>query len=330
MIDTILIVDDDPTNIQVAAAHLRTLDVSISYALSAREARERIAHKPPSVILLDIMMPEEDGISFCRSLKDNREYRDIPVVFLTARVDKPTLVQAFEAGGVDYLTKPFHGPELIQRVHIQLRVVNLIRKLEETNADLNIQVLKAMEAQEALERSRDELIHANKKLQEMASRDSLTGLFNRRRTWELLEHESARSDRSGSPIGIVMLDIDFFKSINDEHGHSVGDEVLLRCAELLRQQVRKQDIVARWGGEEFLIVLPETGLEGSHRLGEKILGAARSTDWGVTGRSVTLSGGVAVRAPGQDPAEAIDLADELLYRAKQGGRNRISPMSEEN
>ncbi|NCN05528.1 MAG: diguanylate cyclase [Spirochaetales bacterium] len=319
----VLIIDDDPTNIQVAAAHLKALTVQISYALSAAEGFERIERKSPHLILLDIMMPEVDGITFCRQLKEKREYRDIPVVFLTARVDKATIVQAFEAGGVDYLTKPFHGPELNQRVLNQLRLIDLVQRFEMANAELNLQILKAMEAQDTLEQYQADLLAVNSQLKDLASKDSLTGLLNRRRGWELLEYEAARSDRSKQKTGLILIDIDHFKQVNDIFGHPEGDRILVEVSTLIQEGIRAQDFCIRWGGEEFLIILPETDLEGSMILAEKIAGQSRNRDWKLPDRGITFSGGCVIREPFGNLDEAVSLADELLYHAKRGGRNQI-------
>ena len=268
-------------------------------------------------------MPEIDGISFCRKIKERREYRDIPIIFLTARVDKATIIEAFEAGGVDYLTKPFHGPELNQRVLNQLKLVDLVQRFELANAELNLQILKSMETQETLEKYQSDLLAANVQLKDLASTDSLTGLLNRRRGWELLEYEASRSDRSKQTTGLILLDIDYFKQVNDSYGHPEGDRILLEIADLLREGIRAQDFCIRWGGEEFLIVLPETDLDGCKILSDKIANIAKNHDWKLQDRGITFSGGCVVREPGGDLDESVSSADELLYEAKRGGRNRI-------
>ena len=319
----ILIVDDDPTNIQVAAAHLKTLGIQITYSLTAKEAMKRIEANPPHLILLDIMMPEVDGLTFCKTLKENRQFRDIPIIFLTARIDKETLIEAFNVGGVDYLTKPFHGPELNQRVLNQLRIVDLLQRFESANAELNIQVLKAMKAQEELEKYQKELLNANAQLKELASKDSLTGLLNRRRGWELMEYEAARGDRSNTMASVILLDIDHFKQINDTYGHPEGDRILVEVAELIQSVIRAQDFCIRWGGEEFLIMLPDTGIDGSIVLSKKIQVHAKAKDWMLKDRSVTFSGGCVERKPHAVLEDVIATADELLYKAKTSGRNQI-------
>ncbi|KGE73605.1 GGDEF domain-containing response regulator [Spirochaeta lutea] len=332
---TVLIVDDDSTNIQVAASHLRGQGLAITYALSAEEALARIENHRPDIILLDIMMPVVDGISLCRQLKERREYRDIPVIFLTARVDKETLMQAYDAGASDYITKPFFGPELMKRVQIHLEYRRLLGETEQINAELNLQVLKAMKAEEESQAYQRDIVAANLKLKELASHDSLTGLLNRRRAWELLEYEIQRSTRYNRVITFLLLDIDNFKSINDSHGHETGDEVLKRISVLLKQGVRKQDIVARWGGEEFLIALPETGIDQGLHVAETMRKSCETLAWNFKGR-VTVSIGVSQYPSSTDTPErqeqgfgvSISLADKALYFSKEHGRNRVTQYDE--
>jgi diguanylate cyclase (GGDEF)-like protein len=320
----ILIVDDSPTNIKVLAGHLQKTYSNLHFALSAQEAKESIDKACPDLILLDIMMPDVDGISFCRDLKSERRYRDIPVIFLTALADKETVLSSFEAGGVDFLTKPIHGPELIQRIQNQLRILDLLKRFETANAELNLQVLKAMESQAAMEQYQKELLKANQALQDMASKDPLTGLYNRRRAWELIGWELERLTRSKGTASLIMLDIDHFKQVNDTVGHSEGDRILVESADLFRNTIRSQDLAVRWGGEEFLIFLPDTDLEGACTLTDKILETARSREWGLPNRNLTYSAGV-VGGITKDNFESKTLvADEKLYEAKHNGRDRFA------
>ena len=191
--------------------------------------------------------------------------------------------------------------------------------------ELNLQVLKAMRTEEELLRSRKDLAEANKTLSDWAHRDTLTGLWNRRKAWDLMEYESERSARKVRTIGVAMVDIDKFKTVNDTLGHDVGDRVLKRVAEVLTNAVRKGDILARWGGEEFLAVFPETNLEGTLQAAEKLRAAIEEAPWDLPDQGkVTISVGIALKEPGAPWDLVLKESDLALYRAKEGGRNRVS------
>lgn len=167
---------------------------------------------------------------------------------------------------------------------------------------------------------------ANRKLRRMATTDPLTGLFNRRHLAYLAEKELARFQRSGHPVAFLLLDIDHFKGINDQYGHETGDRVLEEVAAIIRAQLRTQDLVARWGGEEFLAVLPDTGLESAQASAERVREALRAHDWTAkTGERIdlTISAGVSELRGSDDLNSAINRADRALYRSKEGGRNRV-------
>lgn len=167
---------------------------------------------------------------------------------------------------------------------------------------------------------------ANRKLRRMATTDSLTALFNRHQMTELAEKELARFQRTGRPVAFLVLDIDHFKAINDRHGHEVGDRVLIEVANLIKAQLRTQDLISRWGGEEFLAVLPDTGLDSAQASAERMRKALLAHDWlATTGESIdlTISAGVSELRPGDNLNSAISRADRALYRSKEGGRNRV-------
>ena len=168
--------------------------------------------------------------------------------------------------------------------------------------------------------------NANRKLRRLATTDSLTGLFNRRHMTYLAEKELARFERSGHPVGFLVLDVDHFKGINDAHGHEVGDLVLSGVADIIRAELRTQDLIARWGGEEFLVVLPDTGGDRAQASAERVRVAISGYNWqqrvGIP-VSVTVSAGVSELRKGDDLSAAINRADRALYRGKARGRNRV-------
>ncbi|AFG38415.1 diguanylate cyclase [Spirochaeta africana] len=318
----VLVVDDEPINLQIAAVMLEKEGVQAAYALSGVEALDRVQAVDFDLFLVDIMMPGMDGIELCRLLQENPRTRDIPLIFLTAISRREVVVQAFEAGAVDFISKPFFGPELVQRVRAHLRIRDLQKRLEASVNETSLQILKSVEVEEELRSSQSQLAEANKVLENWAHRDPLTGLWNRRKAWDLMHYEADRSDRYGRPTGVIMIDLDLFKQVNDTYGHDVGDRMLVEVTGRLAELVRKQDILVRWGGEEFLVVLPETDQPGAEQLAEKMRSEIAGQRFEFAAEQLTLSLGIAVRMPGQDWDQVIKRADDALYLAKESGRNR--------
>ena len=320
-----LVVDDEPINLRLLQNLLKSLDLDLILVDNGFEAQRMMTERTFDLLLFDIMMPSIDGLELTRWARRNPLHKDIPILILTSLTGKETLIQAFEAGAVDFLSKPFHGAELVHRVQAQLRLRMLQRRMEAFANELNLQVLKAMQTEAELLRSREALADANRTLADWAHRDTLTGLWNRRKAWDLMEYESQRSIRHGRTIGVAMLDIDKFKAINDNFGHDAGDKILQNTAVLLGGALRKGDILARWGGEEFLVVFPETDLEGTRLAAEKLRSSLEEAQWDLPGLpGVTVSIGVTVKASGVDWDTVLKESDHALYRAKESGRNKVS------
>ena len=287
---TIMIVDDTKENINVLRRTLTTVGCRISVALNGKMALDLIPKLKPDLVLLDVMMPDMDGYEVCRRLKENPDLQNIPVIFITAKGDIEDVVEGFEAGAVDFIMKPFRQEEVLARVRTHLT-----------------------------------LSAALKKLIQDSETDPLTGLFNRRTFMKRIENEAARFKRSKKPFSILFGDIDFFKKINDTFGHSAGDAVLVSISKLMDTEKREIDQIARWGGEEFLILLPETGLNGAVLLGNKIREKISAQSIMHEGKEikVTMSFGASIYN-GETPIDkTIDLADQRLYRAKESGRNKV-------
>lgn len=291
----ILIVDDTPTNIQVLAEALRE-DYRVRVAGSGKAAFEIITKVgAPDLILLDVMMPEMDGYEVCRRLKQAPETKNVPVIFVTAKADVVDEEYGLRLGAVDYIAKPFHLPIVAARVrnHINLKM----------KTDL---------------------------LESQAMLDGLTNIPNRRRFDETLESEWKRALRAGTPLSLIMADIDFFKRYNDNYGHGVGDECLKKVAGSLAHSIdRPSDLVARYGGEEFVAILPETDAAGAHAIAERFRSHVESLkivhEYSEISNFVTVSVGLACVIPivEMTPAELLKMADEMLYQAKALGRNRV-------
>ncbi|MDR4509434.1 MAG: diguanylate cyclase [Candidatus Brocadiaceae bacterium] len=261
------------------------------------------------LVLMDISLPEIDGIEACRQIKEKEFLRDIPIIMVTGKVDDTNLQMAFEAGAVDYLTKPINKVELLARVCSSLKLKQEMDKRKEIAQKLE---------------------EANRKLQILSSLDGLTGISNRRHFDEVLDKEWRRAFRNGNFLSVILMDIDFFKSYNDNYGHQAGDDCLTQIAGVIHGMVRRPgDLVARYGGEEFVIILPETALENASKFADTIRSAVESRNiphvHSSVSRFVTCSLGVAAILPGGDvsPQQLIAAADKALYQAKEGGRNRV-------
>jgi diguanylate cyclase (GGDEF)-like protein len=242
----------------------------------------------PDLIILDVDLPTVSGIELCRVVRDDPRWSSMPVVFLTGNSDAETVQRIFTAGADDFVSKPIVGPELVTRVRNRLERSQLLRSLSES--------------------------------------DPLTGISNRRRALELVERLLALARRHAQPLCIALLDLDAFKRVNDEHGHAAGDRVLRRLAEMLQRKFRGEDVVGRWGGEEFVLgMYGMTGSDGERRLYE-VLSSFRAQEFGEDGRSltVTFSAGIAEHPRDGDDFEMLyRAADEALYAAKRAGRSRI-------
>jgi two-component system, cell cycle response regulator len=288
----ILVVDDNNLNVRLLTDILEDEGYEI-YSCGNGSDVLYLAHKVrPEAILLDIMMPGLDGFEVCKLLKRDFEIKDIPVIMVTAKTDSVDVRRALELGAFDYIRKPIDEIEVVARVQSALRFK-----------------------------------HHQDKLKEMAMKDGLTGLYNHALLIELFEKELKKQERSGNNISFVMLDIDYFKRVNDTYGHMSGDTVLMELSQILTSSIRSCDIVGRYGGEEFGIILPEVNLEGALNICERIRKNIESYkfDIGSESISITVSQGLYFKFPENSitSSEIIKRSDEALYRAKENGRNRV-------
>lgn len=302
----ILIVDDVSQNLQVLCNILGKKNYKIAIARSGKKALDMVEKVPPDLILLDVTMPEMDGFEVCRRLHHSPRTRDLPVIFLTARTETESVVKAFECGAVDYVTKPFNSAELLVRVktHLELK-----------------------RTREELVRRNKELIKTKKDLEISALTDPLTKLLNRRAILTNIEYEKNRFERNRKPFTLLLGDIDGFKGLNDKYGHECGDFVLVSTAQIMKPLVRKVDSVARWGGEEFLLLLPDTGLEGGRTTAEKIRQtiANHTFTYNQTTLAITMTFGVSTYAYScsRDIDDCIKSVALVMYEGKKKGKNCV-------
>lgn len=308
----ILIVDDTPNNLSVLRQILTEQGHRVRPALSGEIALKTIQADLPDLILLDILMPGMDGYEVCGRIKKDEQTRDIPIIFISALNELEDKMRAFSEGGVDYISKPFHTEEVLARVNTHLTLRTQQKALTKQNAEL---------------KDKNTLIHEQaEKLKTLAAKDFLTGLSNRRDFFEKAQLEEKRFKRTKRPFAFIMLDLDHFKNINDTYGHDCGDTVLIGVARWLENTLRDQDQVARWGGEEFICLLPETDLTGAENVADKIrkvLAEARHRCSNVE-IQVTITLGVCVYQGDASLEECINRADQALYQGKKQGRNQVN------
>jgi diguanylate cyclase (GGDEF)-like protein len=301
---TILVADDEPVNRALIQRRLEREGYHVLTARNGNEAVEQALASLPDLVILDVMMPEMDGMDACRLIKETEATRDIPIIFLSARDETEMKVNGLSLGADDYISKPFEAEELIARVHVAIR---LKRERDQLRTSVEEASMRAERAQER------------------AMTDALTGLLNRYGLQHILAREHAEARRYNRPLSCLLIDLDNFKTINDTYGHQIGDLTLQQISGVLREAVRASDTVFRYGGEEFLVLLPETDLDGAVALGEKIRASAASRPFGDGGHvfNLTLSAGAASLCDNESGHDMIARADMALYHAKEKGRNRV-------
>jgi diguanylate cyclase (GGDEF)-like protein len=333
---TILIVDDIPANIKVLLNFLVSHNFNVLVAKNGEIALKIIESRLPHLILLDVMMPGIDGFETCKRLKANPHTQDIPVIFMTALSETIDKLRGFEAGAVDYVTKPFQQEEILARINTHLTIRQLQQQLQLQHTELeaqhhltlqlNVQLQHEVEERKKIEQA---LRLANAELQRLACVDGLTQIANRRRFDEYLQQEWRRTVREQTPLSLILCDIDHFKLYNDTYGHQAGDDCLRQIASGIQSVLkRSSDFVARYGGEEFVIILPNTPDQGAWHVArgiqKAILAMKIQHSQSPVHEYVTLSQGISCTCHSLFSPEAlITVADQALYEAKQQGRNRI-------
>jgi len=297
----VLVVEDEAVQRRLLESILEKDGLEVTGVGSGQEALDAVAASPPDVILLDVEMPGLTGHDVCERLRHQESTCRIPIVFVTGSPDSGGVVLALALGGSDFVRKPYSPGEIVARVRNQVNIKRL----------------------------QDQLAETNRELERMSVTDSLTGLLNRGALNQRLIDEMARAARHARPLSLIMFDVDYFKRYNDTHGHLAGDEVLKSVAGHLADGARQNDIVARFGGEEFCVVLPETAGAGALDLAERLCRSVWEANLphesSPVADRVTVSGGLATCQPdgATRPETLVALADEALYRAKDGGRNCI-------
>ncbi|MGH9376652.1 MAG: GGDEF domain-containing protein [Terriglobia bacterium] len=295
----ILIAEDDPVSRRILEAHLTKWGYEIIIARDGLEAWAALQQPDaPKLVILDWMMPGIDGVEVIRKLRERRNLPYVYALLLTAKDQKEDLIAGLDAGADDYVTKPFDAHELQARIRTGRRILSL----------------------------QEELIAAREALREKATHDHLTGIWNHAGILDILQRECARSRRSGGSVGLVIADLDHFKRVNDTYGHLGGDDALREVARRMQGSIRAYDSVGRYGGEEFLIVLPDCHANAAFHHAERLRHVVGGEPVTAAGSSfpVTLSLGVAAsdQAGCENCQALLQAADAALYKAKGAGRNR--------
>jgi two-component system, cell cycle response regulator len=296
---TVAVVDDDASIRRLVGALLAREGYQVIEASTAAEARSKLLEFPWDLVILDRRLPDEDGVTLCRQIKANPALRGRYVIMLTGDTEAAEKIHGFDLGADDYVTKPFNHLELLARLRAARRIVDLQK----------------------------ELIVSNRRLELLSITDGLTQLYNHRHFQEEFSRMFDEANRYQRPLSLALLDIDFFKKVNDTYGHAAGDIVLREVASLFISSIRAADLAARYGGEEFAVLMPETTLQAAEAFAETIRRSveAQPIETEEAQIPVTLSIGVSSfpHTHFRHQREMIEAADRALYRAKRGGRNRV-------
>jgi len=302
----VVVLDDNNQNLKLISDVLEDAGYDVSLCLTSFQLLDYLDEELelPDIIILDVMVPDLDGFEVCKRIKNNERTKDVPIIFLSAKTETVDIVYGLGVGGVDYITKPFRPIELVARIQTHIEIKNIRDELKEKNK---------------------ELLLLNQQLEEYAIKDPLTKLYNRRMMLNKFDEEISRSKRNNDVFSVVLLDIDKFKEVNDNYGHNFGDEVLKIFSDLLMNSKRLEDFVARWGGEEFLIILPHTDAKGAYTVASRIKNKVNDYEYLYNDISlhITATFGIAEFCYEDTVEKIIKKADFALYYGKENGRNQI-------
>lgn len=340
----ILVVDDNLVNLKLLTGMLSQHGYKVNAANNAKEALEQIKVESPDLILLDIKMPEINGYQLCSLIKSRAETQNIPIIFFSGITQSIEKIKAFSVGGVDFITKPFQGIEVIIRIEHQLKLAALQKELLQKNKVLEEELCHRSKMEALLMRQKAHLEREikqrkfmegllrdrNLRLSRQANIDALTQVANRRHFDGCFIREWQRATNESQPLSLVLCDVDYFKLYNDNYGHQEGDRCLYKVAQTLASVANLPgDLVARYGGEEFVLILPDTynyaAIAVIQNIQRLIAGLKIIHKKSVVSNYVTLSFGGVTLLPNEKIAreDLLKRADESLYRAKHKGRNQV-------
>jgi two-component system, cell cycle response regulator len=295
----VAIVDDDAAIRRLVKLFLRRSGYETVEYATGTEARAEMSKGDWDLAILDRRLPDMDGVDLCAELKSNPSFKTRFIIMLTGEDEQEDKVQGLDLGADDYITKPFQSPELLARIRAGKRIVDLQK----------------------------ELMESNRRLEMLSVTDGLTKLYNHRYLQDELARAFEESQRYRRPLSLAIVDLDFFKKVNDTYGHAVGDEVLKAVSKMLQDSVRSTDVAARYGGEEFAVMMPETELDDAIAFAEKIRAMIETTPIETAAGAIKATTSIGVSAVPHTrihaAKELVVTADKALYRAKKNGRNQV-------
>ncbi len=323
----ILIVDDIPKNIQLAANILQKEGYQMAFAQNGKSALSQIQSNRFDLILLDVMMPDMDGFAVCEQLRKNSANKDIPLIFLTAKNLSESIVKGFELGAMDYVTKPFHGAELLARVKTHLELFRSREELKEVNQQLKNEIAERMQVEEELRKSEE-------KYRYLAVHDNLTGLNNTRYLYQSLDNLITASATDNNPFSLIFMDMDNFKQVVDTYGHLNGSQALAEVAATIRESIVEPAYGVAYGGDEFVIVLPGFDKKQAIQKAEEMRSRMKGTIYlDSRGHKVSLQASYGVSTYPDDATDITGMlaqADHAMFEIKIKGKDAVGGSLEAN
>jgi diguanylate cyclase (GGDEF)-like protein len=316
-----VVVDDEPNIAKIEAMIMQQVGYTVYVAHSGEQTLELVDKHRPDLVMLDFMMPTMNGLAVLQRIRET--HPNTYVIIVTGKGSEETAIEVMKAGASDYIIKP------LPKLPVVRQIVDRTLRLRDAELKSQVYVAQLRHLNEMLEQrvreKTEELERQNLILQRMVVRDDLTGLFNQKALYSRLEQELARSNRYFRRLGFIMMDLDIFKQVNDQYGHQIGSDTLKAVAQVILGSIRSVDWAARFGGDEFCIVLPETDVQGTRAVADRVRMniEGRLFHQGPPPLRLTASLGMSVFEPGLSPDTLVKRADIALYRAKAGGRNRV-------
>jgi len=316
----ILIVDDIPKNIQLAANILQKEGYQMAFAQNGKSALSQIQSNRFDLILLDVMMPDMDGFAVCEQLRKNSANKDIPLIFLTAKNLSESIVKGFELGAMDYVTKPFHGAELLARVKTHLELFRSREELKEVNQQLKNEIDERMQIEEELRKSEE-------KYRYLSVHDNLTGLNNTRYLYQSLDNLITANATDNNPFSLIFMDMDNFKQVVDTYGHLNGSQALAEVAATIRESIVEPAYGVAYGGDEFVIVLPGFDKKQAIQKAEEMRSRMKGTIYLASrGHKVSLQASYGVSTYPDDATDITGIlaqADRAMFEIKIKGKDAV-------
>jgi diguanylate cyclase (GGDEF)-like protein len=331
---------DDSTDLLDLISNILILESFVPIPMTDPVKALEIVNKNIDAIILDLMMPKMNGTEFLMKIREKSDFHHIPIIVLTAALNKQEdIAYLFKLGANDYITKPFFKDELIERLKLHVNLKKKAENLAKTNKKLNnrnIELQKALKREEILnekilertielQEANEKIAHLNKALEYSASHDVLTEILNRGAILSYLENDIKRAKRLKNHISLMIFDIDHFKNVNDNYGHLAGDAILKQLSVLIKEFIRDIDLFGRYGGEEFIIILPDTSLSQGTVLAKRLLNKVASHKFVIDKLElkITISIGITDYVKDENIDKFIERTDMALYDAKRAGRNCI-------